>query len=43
MAVRYWRMPEATAALHPWMREMVPFFLRHTLDHVEPDARRHSA
>jgi hypothetical protein len=32
MAVRYWRMPAAVVALHPWMREMVPFFLRHLLD-----------
>jgi len=31
MAVRYWRMPEEAVALHPWMREMVPFFLRHAL------------
>lgn len=32
MAVRYWRVPAAVCDLHPWMREMVPFFLRHLLD-----------
>lgn len=31
MAVRYWRVPAAVSDLHPWMREMVPFFLRHLL------------
>ena len=32
MAVRYWRMPTEALALHPWMREMAPLFLRHLLE-----------
>jgi len=32
MAVRYWRMPPEVVALHPWMREMVPLFLRRVLE-----------
>lgn len=34
LAVRYWRMPAEVVALHPWMREMVPFFLRGVLGAV---------
>lgn len=31
LALRYWRLPAAVKEQHPWMREMVPFFLRHAV------------
>jgi thiamine kinase-like enzyme len=32
MAVRYWQVSAEMSSLHPWMREMVPFFMRHLIE-----------